>query len=81
MRTWKTESIDVTGKNNVACLHSTFGLESDFFPDKEKTCWCEYEPYKQPHFCANYDEECLCEGNIYIIKDAGVRDYADTYKG
>lgn len=81
LRTWKTATRSATGETEVTCTYNNFGLTEDFFPDKEKRCWCEWQPQRLPHYCAADGGDCLCKGNVFFMKDDGKRDFVTQSDG
>jgi hypothetical protein len=75
LRTWKTATRKASGQTEVTCTYNNFGLKEDFFPDKEKRCWCEWEPKKYPHYCAAEGGDCMCKGNVFYMADDGKKDF------
>jgi hypothetical protein len=59
LREFKTASRADTGQY-LSCSSKEF---EGVWPKHETQCWCEWEPYYMPAYCAEDGENCQCEGD------------------
>jgi len=66
MRQWKTWEKRTNGDRHTACSNKDMGVKKkDLDKDADYQCWCERKPKFVASKCADYGNDCLCNGLVF----------------